>query len=98
MKAGRIELASAWSLIKISLGDINSDLLKLKNWNLHPMGKGLALKLLRNFEVQGDIQNLSLLAALILGSETKIIENLIDVKEQHQMDLVKTNNFSHYQF
>lgn len=51
----RPELARAWSLIKISLGDINSDLLKLKNWSEHPMGKGLALKILRNFEAQGDI-------------------------------------------
>ena len=33
MSQGRIEMARAWSLIRISLGDINSDILKLKNWS-----------------------------------------------------------------
>lgn len=35
------------------------------------MGKSLALKLLKSFEQHGDLQNLGLLTALILGSETK---------------------------
>ena len=47
--ADKYDLAMAWQLIKISLGDINSDLLKLKNWNSHPMGKGIILKLLESF-------------------------------------------------
>ena len=36
--------------IEISLGDINSDLLKLNNWATNPMGKGLVMKLLLNFQ------------------------------------------------
>jgi hypothetical protein len=44
--ADKLDLSRAWSLIRISLGDINSDLLKLKNWSSHPMGKGLVMKLL----------------------------------------------------
>lgn len=51
----KFDLAKAWSLIKISLGNINQDLLKLKNWSVNPMGKSLAMKLLRNFEEQGDL-------------------------------------------
>jgi hypothetical protein len=79
--ADKWDLAMAWQMIRISLGDINSDLIKLKHWNSHPMGKGIVLKLLENFQKQGDIQNISLLAALILGCETKIIENICDVKK-----------------
>ena len=48
--AEKFDIAKAWSLIKISLGDINSDLLKLNNWAINPMGKGLVMKLLMNFQ------------------------------------------------
>lgn len=41
------DLAKAWSLIKISMSDINSDLLKLNNWSSNPLGKGLVMKLLK---------------------------------------------------
>lgn len=47
--ADKWDLALAWQMIKISVGDINSDLVKLKNWSIHPMGKGIVLKLLENF-------------------------------------------------
>lgn len=49
------ELSKAWSLIGVCLGDINTNLYKLSNWNAHPLGKGLALKLLKIFEEKGDI-------------------------------------------
>jgi len=49
LAAEKYDLARAWSLIKISLGDINSDLLKLKNWSNNPLGKGIVVKLLENF-------------------------------------------------
>jgi hypothetical protein len=44
------------------------------------MGKGLVMKLLYNFQKQGDLQNFALLAALVLGSETKILENIIEAR------------------
>lgn len=55
MALEKLDLARSWSLISICLGDINTDLLKLKNWSSHPLGKGLAIKLLKIFEQQGDI-------------------------------------------
>jgi len=75
----RLELHKAWNLIGICLSDINTNLFKLKNWGTNPLGKNLALRLLSTFEEQGDIQNIALLSALILGSETKILENLMEV-------------------
>ena len=90
MEAGdRLELAGAWSLIGVCLGEINTDIFKLKNWNRHPLGKGLAIKLLKTFEQQKDLQNLALLAALILGSETTIIGNLLDVKQSIEYYFLK---------
>lgn len=46
----KTEISKAWSLIGICLGDINSNVQKLKNWNIHPLGKGIAIKLLKQFE------------------------------------------------
>ena len=68
----KLELAKAWSMIGICIGDLNSNLDKLRTWYVHPLGKNLALKLLKQFEELSDIQNLSLLATLILGFETKM--------------------------
>ncbi|CDW89483.1 wd repeat-containing protein 59 [Stylonychia lemnae] len=79
------ELAKAWNMIAICLSDINSDLFKLQNWSTNPLGKSLAIRLLTTFEEQGDIQNLALLSALMLGSETKILENLMEVQKQAKM-------------
>eukprot|EP00347_Sterkiella_histriomuscorum_P014431 403360887 len=83
----QLELSKTWSLISICLSDINSDLIKLQNWSTNPLGKQLALRLLRAFEEQGDVQNIALLSALILGSETKIIENLLEVQKQTQQQM-----------
>lgn len=86
LAAEKYDIAKAWSLIKISLGEINCDLLKLSNWATNPMGKGLVIKLLLNFQQQGDIQNLALLASLVLGSETKILENIFEARNIPKLD------------
>jgi hypothetical protein len=39
------------------------------------------MKILRYFEAKRDIQGIALLGALILGSEAKMVENLIEVKK-----------------
>ena len=49
------------------------------------MGKGIVLKLLENFQKNGDLQNLALLSALILGCETKIIQNIYEVNQSRQL-------------
>ena len=42
-------------MIGICLGGINFDIGKLTQWNSHPLGKGLAYKLMKTFEDQSDI-------------------------------------------
>ena len=76
-----MELYEAWNMIGICLGGINT-FPKINYWNSHPLGKGLALKLLKKFEEQHDIQNLSLFGALILGSEAKIWKTLMMKNEE----------------
>ena len=80
MEIERLEVAKTWNLIGLCLSDINSNLQKLKNWSANPLGKNLALRILSIFEEQCDVQNIALFSALILGSETKILETLIDVQ------------------
>jgi hypothetical protein len=46
----KLELSKAWNLIGICLGDLNINFPKLKTWNVHPLGKGLAIRLLKQFE------------------------------------------------
>lgn len=72
----RFSISKAWGLISICLGDINTNLLKLKTWSTSPLGKGLALNLLKQFEEYGDIQSIALFSALILGCETKMMETI----------------------
>lgn len=91
-----MELYEAWNLIGICLGGINT-FPKINYWNSHPLGKGLAMKLLTKFEEQQDIQNLSLLGALILGSEAKIWRMLMSENEK-KMKIQETKDKNNYGF
>ena len=60
-----LELSKAWNMIGICLGGINSSIDKLTTWNSSPLGKGLAIRILKTFEEQGDIQNLALFFKIV---------------------------------
>ena len=63
----QLDLVKYWSLIGVSLGDINES--KMKIWGAHPLGKGLLFKALRYFEKMKDYQQVGIIAALLFKKE-----------------------------
>ena len=46
----KYEMAKAWSLVSVSIKNINQNITKLKFWNKHPLGSGIIFKLLEMFQ------------------------------------------------
>jgi len=60
-------------------------------WSKHPLGKGLALTLLKQLEQSKDMQQIAMVAALIFGKEWAIYKaqeekKLVQMREQNLRD------------
>ena len=74
LEQGRIDLAHAWSLVRLSLEGIESNHVKQKAWRTNPMGRGIITKLLRGFEQQRDLHSIAELSAVVFAIETRMNE------------------------
>ena len=75
-----MQLAKMWQILSISLGDLNNQ--KKTIWSTHPLGWGLALNVITQFEQKKDMQQVAMIAALILGKENEIY-----LQQQHKLQI-----------
>ena len=59
----QLDLVKYWSLIGVSLGNLDES--KMKIWGAHPLGKGLLFKALKFFQNVKDYQQVAIIATLL---------------------------------
>jgi len=80
-----------WQVLSVSLGDLNNT--KKALWSKHPLGWSLAAKVIAHFEQRRDIQQVAMVAALILGKEHQIYsEQQKRIEIQRKEDELKERN------